>query len=73
MKQAITTTLAAALAIAAIVITPLAFDSHSARLLLLAIMGLTAFGAFAEAALCHGRHCRRHGGLVGAEARHAAR
>lgn len=72
MKQLITSTAAVALAIAAIVITPLAFDSWPARLLLLAIMGLTALGAFAEAAFCHGRHCRRHGGLIGSEARHAA-
>lgn len=73
MKQIIVSTAAAALAIAAIAITPLAFDSRPARLLLLAIMGLTALGAFAEAAFCHGRHCRRHGGLIGSEAHHAAR
>lgn len=73
MKQIIVSTAAAALAIAAAIITPLAFDSLPARLLLLAIMGLTALGAFAEAAFCHGRHCRRHGGLIRSEAHHAAR
>lgn len=72
MKQFIVSTAAAALAIAAVIITPLAFDSRPARLLLLAIMGMTALGAFAEAAFCHGRHCRRHGGLIGSEARHVA-
>lgn len=72
MKQLITSTAAVALAIAAAIITPLAFDSRPARLLLLAIMGMTALGAFAEAAFCHGRHCRRHGGLIGSEAHHAA-
>lgn len=71
MRKAITT-LATAFAVAAIVITPLAFDSRPARLLLFAIMGLTALAAFADAALCHGRHCRRHGALYESEARHAA-
>lgn len=73
MKQQITTTLAAAFAIAAIIITPLAIDSLVGRVLLLVVMGLTALAAFAGAALCHGRHCGRHAGLLGSEARHAAR
>lgn len=71
MRKAITT-LATAFAVAAITITPLAIDDHSARLLLLAIMGLTALAAFADAALCHARHCRRHGALYEEEARNAA-
>lgn len=72
MRKAITTTLATAFAMAAIIITPLAFNDLRARLLLLAIMGLTALAAFAAAALCHARHCRRHGALCEEEARHAA-
>ena len=72
MRKTITTTLAAAFAVAAIIITPLAIDDHHARLLLLALMGPVAFAAFADAALCHARHCRRHGALYEEEARHAA-
>lgn len=72
MRKAITTTLAAAFAVAAIIITPLAIDGRPARLLLLALMGVVALAAFADAALCHARHCRRHGALYEEEARHAA-
>lgn len=72
MRKAITTTLATASAVAAIIITPLAIDDRPARLLLLAIMGMTALAVFVDTALCHGRHCRRHGALYESEARHAA-
>lgn len=72
MRKAIITTLATAFAVAAIIITPLAIDDHPARLLLLAIMGVVALAAFADAALCHARHCHRHGALYEEEARHAA-
>ena len=72
MRKAITTTLTTASAVAAIIITPLAFNDLRARLLLLALMGVVALAAFADAALCHARHCRRHGALYEEEARHAA-
>lgn len=72
MRKAITTTLATAFAVAAITITPLAIDGRHARLLLLALMGTVALAAFADAVLCHARHCRRHGALYEEEARHAA-
>lgn len=72
MRKAITTTLATASAVAAIIITPLAIDGRPARLLLLALMGVVALAAFADATLCHARHCRRHGALYEEEARHAA-
>lgn len=72
MRKAITTTLAAAFAVTAIIITPLAIDDRPARLLLLALMGTVALAAFADAAFCHGRHCRRHGALYEEKARHAA-
>lgn len=72
MRKAITTTLATAFAVAAIIITPLAIDERPARLLLLALMGTVALAAFADAAACHARHCRRHGALCEEEARHAA-
>ena len=72
MRKAITTTLATAFAVAAIIITPLAIDARPTRLLLLALMGAVALAAFADAGLCHARHCRRHGALYEKEARHAA-
>lgn len=72
MRKAITTTLATAFAVAAITITPLAIDDCPARLLLLALMGTVALAAFVDAAMCHARHCRRHGALYEEEARHAA-
>lgn len=72
MRKAITTTLATASAVAAIIITPLAFNDLRARLLLLALMGVVVLAAFAAAAMCHARHCRRHGALYESEARHAA-
>lgn len=72
MRKAITTTLATASAVAAIIITPLAFNDLRARLLLLALLGVVALAAFASAAMCHARHCRRHGALYESEARHAA-
>lgn len=72
MRKAITTTLTTASAVAAIIITPLAFNDLRARLLLLALMGVVALAAFAAAAMCHARHCRRHGALYESEARHAA-
>lgn len=72
MRKAITTTLATASAVAAIILTPLAFNDLRARLLLLALMGVVALAAFAAAAMCHARHCRRHGALYESEARHAA-
>lgn len=72
MRKAITTTLATAFAVAALIITPLAIDGRTARLLLLALMGVVALAAFAAAAMCHARHCRRHGALYESEARHAA-
>lgn len=72
MRKAFTTTLATAFAVAAIIITPLAIDGRPARLLLLALMGVVALAAFAAAAMCHARHCRRHGALYESEARHAA-
>lgn len=72
MRKAITTTLATAFAMAAIIITPLAFNDLRACLLLLALMGTVALAAFADAAMCHARHCRRHGALYEEEARHAA-
>ena len=72
MRKAITTMLATAFAVTAIIITPLAIDDRPARLLLLALMGTVALAAFADAGLCHARHCRRHGALYEEEARHAA-
>lgn len=72
MRKATTTTLATAFAVAAAIITPLAIDDRPARLLLLALMGTVALAAFADAALCHARHCRRHGALYEEEVRHAA-
>ena len=72
MRKAIATTLATASAVAAIILTPLAFNDLRARLLLLALMGTVALAAFADAVLCHARHCRRHGALYESEARHAA-
>lgn len=72
MRKTITTTIATAATVTAIVITPLAIDSRPFRLLLLALMGVVALAAFADAALCHARHCRRHGALYESEARHAA-
>lgn len=72
MRKAIITTITAAVAIAAIIITPLAIDARPARLLLLAVMGGLALAVFADAAACHARHCRAHRALLGSEARHAA-
>lgn len=72
MRKAITTTLATAFAVAAIILTPLAIEGTAARLLLLALMGVVALAAFVDAAMCHARHCRRHGALYEEEARHAA-
>lgn len=72
MRKAIITTITTAVAVAAIIITPLAIDGRPARILLLVAMGGLALAVFADAAMCHARHCRAHRGLLGSEARHAA-
>lgn len=72
MRNVIVSTLAAAFAGAAIVLVPLAVDDLNARLLMLALMGLAAVATFADAIVCHARHCRRHCGLRGTEPRHAS-
>lgn len=72
MRTVIVSTLATAFAVTAIVLAPLAMDNPTARLPLLALMGLAAVATFADAFVCHARHCRRHCGLHGMEPRHAS-
>ncbi|EDT45876.1 hypothetical protein [Bifidobacterium dentium] len=72
MRTVIVSTLATAFTVAAIVLAPLAMDNPTARLPLLALMGLAAVATFADAIVCHARHCRRHHRLYGMEPRHAS-
>ena len=57
------TTLMLGTAIALAILLPLAVDGRAWRIVLLLTGGVIIAASYIEAAACHGRHCRRHGGL----------